>query len=201
MKHSKLKHLPNLITFCNMAIGILILLLLNQKGSILSTNWACYSIYIAVILDVLDGFFARYLNASTKLGKQLDSFADFISFGIAPIAIFLSTINKLPGYMMVVLLLYPLAGAFRLARHNMQEDDRRFTGLPITVSGFIMATVLLINNYLNSEPTIIFITFYLVLMLALSILMVSSFTVNRILKSDNFCVGNNDLTNVSNSSI
>ncbi|NLL81241.1 MAG: hypothetical protein GX231_02890 [Tissierellia bacterium] len=57
-----------------------------------------------------------------------------------------------------------------------------FTGLPITASGFITATALLINSYLQSQFTEGFITFYLLLILALSIMMVSNFRVNYLLK-------------------
>ena len=77
---------------------------------------------------------------------------------------------------------YPLAGGFRLARHNLQKDYEYFAGLPITAAGSIKATALLINSYLNKKFTPGFTIFYLLLTVALSIMMVSRFRINRILK-------------------
>lgn len=182
MKSTRLKHLPNALTLCNMAIGILVVFLMIYSSSLSSIRLACFLIYIAVIFDMLDGRFARYLNSSSELGKQLDSFADFVSFGIAPTAIFASGVNNIPWYMMIVLLAYPLAGGFRLARYNLQENSGYFIGLPITAAGCITTTALLVNCYFNNKFTSEFITFYLLIIAALSVLMVSRFRVNRILK-------------------
>ncbi len=204
MQSAKLKNLPNALTFGNMAIGILVICFMVHNDSLSGIKFACYLIYIAAVLDLLDGHLARYLNVSSEMGKQLDSFADFITFGVAPIAIFISNMDSVPWYIMIVLLFYPLAGGFRLVRYNLQENCDYFTGLPITASGFIMITVLLINIYLHGEFTVKFIIFYLLLTLVLSIMMVSRFRVNRILKIKEVCVSQNhinDVTNFSNKSI
>lgn len=182
MKSTKVKYLPNLLTFSNMAIGIIVICSMIHDSSLSGRRLACYLIYIAVIIDCFDGFLARRLNAASELGRQLDSFADSITFGLAPIIIFLSNLSSVPWYMIFILLFYPLAGGFRLARYNLQGHSEFFTGLPITASGFIMATVLLINSYLQSKFTEGFIIFYLLLALALAIMMVSKFRVNRIFK-------------------
>src|SRR5699024_248633 len=121
------------------------------------------------------------LNAVSEMGKQLDSFADFITFGMAPISIFLSNLNFAPPIIVIMLLFYPLAGGYRLARYNLQKSCKYFTGLPITAAGFIMVTVLLINDYLYNDYAMNFATLYIILALILSILMVSKFQVNRIL--------------------
>lgn len=117
------------------------------------------------------------------MGKQLDSFADLVTFGVAPIAIFVSMVQYISWYILLVLLFYPLAGAFRLARYNLQKDFGYFVGLPITVAGFIMVTILLVNSYIYSGFTMRFIIFYSVLTLALSIMMVSNFRVNRLIRA------------------
>lgn len=179
MQSSKLKHIPNILTYCNLAIGILVIYLTVQKSTLPSIKLACNLLYIAVICDLLDGHLARHLNATSDIGKQLDSFADFITFGIAPIVVFLSKMNSVPWYILPILSFYPMTGAYRLARYNLQETSDYFIGLPITLSSFIMITVMLINSYLSGQYTEIFIIFYLSLLVLLSILMVSGFRLYR----------------------
>ena len=185
MKSTKIKYIPNILTICNMAIGIMIIFSMIHNHSLYHRRLACFMIYVAVILDVLDGYLARHLNAVSDMGKQLDSFADFITFGVAPITIFISNLDSISWLMKVMLLFYPLAGGFRLARYNLQESCEYFYGLPITASGFFIATVLLINSYYSSEFTKNFKTFYIIFSIVLSILMASKFRVNRILKTKN----------------
>lgn len=183
MKSAILKYLPNALTFCNMAIGVIVVCSMLLNDSLFSIRLACYLIYLAVVLDMLDGHLARYLNLSSEMGKQLNSFADLVTFGVAPIAIFVSMVQYISWYILLVLLFYPLAGAFRLARYNLQKDFGYFVGLPITVAGFIMVTILLVNSYIYSGFTMRFIIFYSVLTLALSIMMVSNFRVNRLIRA------------------
>jgi len=204
MESARLKYLPNALTFCNMTIGILVICFMVHSPSVSGMKLACYLIYIAVVIDMLDGFLARYLNASSEMGKQLDSFADFVTFGIAPVVIFISNMNPVPWYILIVLIFYPLTGAFRLARYNLQGHCEYFIGLPTTASSFIMITVLLVNSYLHKEYTTQFIVFYLLLAMALSVLMVSSFRVKRILKFKDLSTGNsnlNDVTSFNNKSV
>lgn len=73
-------NLPNLLTAGNLKCGILSIFL-AFSGQL---EWACYLIYFAAILDFLDGFLARKLNQMSELGKQLDSLADMVTFGVAP---------------------------------------------------------------------------------------------------------------------
>ena len=77
------RHIPNIITLCNLAIGVLAVLM-ALENQVLFASWL---ILLATLLDFLDGFMARILKAVSLLGKQLDSFADLVSFGMAPLAI------------------------------------------------------------------------------------------------------------------
>lgn len=142
---------------------------------------ACCLIYVGVLFDCLDGLLARRLNAVTEMGRQLDSFADLITFGIAPIVIFITHTPSISPIAMLVLLVYPLAGCYRLVRHNLQGQCEYFTGLPITAAGLILATTLLINTYVQSEFSQAFIVLYLHLTLILAIMMVSNVRVNRLM--------------------
>lgn len=73
-------NLPNLLTASNLLCGILSIFM-AFSGQL---EWACYLIYFAAILDFFDGFLARKLNQMSELGKQLDSLADMVTFGVSP---------------------------------------------------------------------------------------------------------------------
>ena len=76
----KKSYIPNMFTFINLSCGILSILSLFDK------NYTTSSIFILVagLVDRYDGRIARYLNASSEVGKELDSLADLVSFGVAP---------------------------------------------------------------------------------------------------------------------
>jgi CDP-diacylglycerol--serine O-phosphatidyltransferase len=107
-------------------------------------------ILLAGLVDRYDGRIARFLNVSSDLGKELDSLADLVSFGVAPsILVFILFNlesfgpNGLLGF--IILLLFPICGAYRLARFNTTDFDGAFTGVPITIVGCFMAIFSLLN--------------------------------------------------------
>ena len=124
--------------------------------------WASVFIGIAAVVDFFDGFVARLLKASSDMGKQLDSLADVVSFGVAPgMIVFeflrrsyaaeangldVNTIYFLPA------LISPCAGAYRLARFNIDtEQSYGFKGVPIPAVGLLVASFPLIYWYANLE--------------------------------------------------
>jgi CDP-diacylglycerol--serine O-phosphatidyltransferase len=177
-----IKNIPNLLTLLNMLTGLTVLYLnvgeVRQDYKVLSYTL----ILIAVMLDAVDGMAARLLGAESEFGKQLDSFADLVSFGIAPIVVLLEVlpIHSRPG-ILLVLLFYPIAGAFRLARYNLTDDSSYFTGLPITAAGFIQASFgLFINSRFRFFPG--WAVGQTVLLTALlSVMMIGNFKVGRII--------------------
>ena len=74
------KHVPNLITCLNLAMGFIAIIFAAGNDLIVS-SWL---IAAAMVFDFLDGFSARLLKAYSDIGKELDSLADIVSFGIAP---------------------------------------------------------------------------------------------------------------------
>lgn len=119
--------------------------------------WAGIFIVIASILDFLDGLTARLLNAYSEVGKQLDSLADIVSFGIAPGAILFTLLEfslfdknqaiyeiSAQWYEWLILFsafLIPVFGAIRLAKFNIvQNDEPFFRGLPIPANGLLWAS-------------------------------------------------------------
>lgn len=156
---------PNVFTFANLGCGVLSLMMTFQE------NYKLAGIFVllACLADRYDGRVARFLNVSSPLGKELDSLADLVSFGVAPsiltFNIYGLTNFGLLGYCLVLLL--PIAGAYRLARYNVTDFDGEFYGIPITFAGMFMAIYCLITmNYLAPVGITI------VLLVALSYFMV-----------------------------
>src|ERR687896_2310254 len=123
--------LPSLFTVANLFCGYACVVYATRADF----DTAAALIGIAMILDTLDGFFARLTNSSSAFGVQLDSLADVVSFGLAPaILAFAWGLWPLQRLGWAVGFLYVTAAAMRLARLNFQTDtvtDKRyFAGLP-----------------------------------------------------------------------
>lgn len=172
---------PNFFTLSNLACGVLSLLMTFEASSqnLNAYKWACLFIIFAALIDRYDGRVARYLNVSSELGKELDSLADLVSFGVAPAILIFNLYNferfGLIGYILVLLL--PIAGAYRLARYNTSAFDGNFMGIPITAAGIIIAFYSLILILLNAIPNPL-VTIFLIVML--SYLMVSKLKIKKV---------------------
>ena len=105
---------------------------------------------IAAIIDFFDGFVARLLKVHSELGKQLDSLADVVSFGVAPACIVFQflrlaladNVNALssPSFLLAPAFLIAMAGAYRLGRFNLDtEQTNYFKGVPIPMIGLLTA--------------------------------------------------------------
>lgn len=135
--------IPNSLTLANLGCGVMSIMMLFQANYI----WSVVFILLACLADRYDGVVARYLKVSSELGKELDSLADLVSFGVAPsiLAFMVCGFSQwgIVGYVFVLFL--PLAGAYRLARFNVTEFDGEFFGIPITFAGLIMAMYCLVT--------------------------------------------------------
>ncbi len=153
---------PNLITLSSMIFG-LVSLWSAHNGDFPLAGWM---IIYAVLTDRIDGLVARALKATSELGMQLDSFADFLNFGVAPaflVLTYLSSRLDLPyqdgtaHYLLFAACgAYMLCAVFRLARYNVLSDDqvptKIFFGFPTTLTGGLIAIwMLLLFKY---DPTI-----------------------------------------------
>ena len=154
---------PNIFTFANLGFGIMaIMMTLNASmDNPINYRLACIFVLAAGFADRYDGRIARYLNVSSELGKELDSLADLVSFGVAPSIIVFSLYNLsnfgFIGYLLV--LIFPIAGAYRLARYNCSTFDGNYVGVPITIAGTFMALycLLTVSHYANPILPILFI--------------------------------------------
>ncbi len=90
---------------------------------------------ICVVVDFLDGKVARIMNNASEFGKQIDSLADVLCFGVAP-AVLLSAFLSFPFSLLSFLLV--LGGIYRLGRFNVENQSTHFKGMPITANGLIV---------------------------------------------------------------
>lgn len=174
-----LKQIPNIVTLLNLFFGCMAIVAAVQPGLTIITGsdgeqlvalpekiWlAAIFIGIAAVIDFLDGFVARLLNASSEMGKQLDSLADVVSFGVAPAMIvyqFLRLsyaqqedgldINM--GYLLPAFIL-PCAAAYRLGRFNLDTTQQfGFKGLPVPAAGLLIASFPLIYWFSGSTALV-----------------------------------------------
>ena len=137
----------------------------------INSQFLTASIFIlgAVLLDFLDGFIAKALKETTELGKELDSLADIISFGIAP-AVFGFMLVEKSVVFILVLIVFVLCGILRLARFNVTKLEH-FEGMPVTINGIIFPLI-----YFLKVPFY----FYPIIYVLSSILMISTFKLKKI---------------------
>lgn len=139
---------PNLFTVGNMALGFFAIV------AAINGRWiaAPTAIFVAHFLDILDGRVARWMRLSSRFGMEFDSFADWISFGIAPgIMIYILALREYGKLGFLLALFYVLCGALRLVRFNIrgsssteEPSSSAFTGLPIPGAGGFLAVLVLL---------------------------------------------------------
>ncbi len=172
--------LPNIFTFSNLSLGVFSLMMTFKANYL----WASLFIIIAALIDRYDGRIARYFQVSSDLGKELDSLADLVSFGVAPALLMCNLYNYtnlgIIGYFFVIL--FPIAGAYRLARYNSNEFDNVFTGVPITVAGCALAFFSLINLNANAKMDVFtsYSALALVIQLVFAYLMISKIKIKKV---------------------
>lgn len=213
-----MKQIPNLFTLLNLVFGCLAIVFTLQNGIMITVDaegtgllyipekiWmATLFIGLAAVVDFLDGFVARLFKASSEIGKQLDSLADLVSFGVAPGMIIyqflrLSFAQKAGGLDVSLLWLLPAfilpcAAAWRLARFNLDTSQSfSFKGMPVPAIGLFVASLPLIYWNVNEEwirNLLLNKWFLYALVLVLSWLMVSSLPLMA-LKFKDFSLKNN----------
>lgn len=147
MKQRVAKHLPNAITCANLFSGCLGIVFAFQ-GNLL---YAAYALFLAAVFDFFDGFASRLLQSFSGIGKDLDSLADMVSFGVLPSVIiyelFLQApqIDHISVYLNFIAFLIPVFSALRLAKFNIDERQTEiFIGLPTPANAILIASLPLI---------------------------------------------------------
>ena len=183
--------LPNTLTILGVCLG------LSSIKFALDTNYAMsiIAIAIAAILDTLDGRVARLVKGTSKVGKELDSLTDVISFGVAPgFIMYFWTLNELGKVGWVLVLIYTVCCALRLARFNITAIDENetwkinfFEGVPSPAAAGLVLLPLILNlsGLIKLEN---YITLSFLSILITSVLMVSkipTYSLKRILMPRN----------------
>ncbi len=170
---SIIKQIPNFITCLNLVAGCFSLIYAANADFV----WSSYCIFIAVLFDFLDGFTARLLNVQSDIGKQLDSLADMVTFGVAPGLLlyhFLTAITSIKSMVLdnsstltplldrqssvvedvfpFIAFLIPVFAAIRLAKFNIDEEQQfEFKGLASPGCAlFIAGSILFIAPMLDT---------------------------------------------------
>jgi len=183
-----MKHIPNFITSLNLASGFFaIIFILN--GDLVTASWL---ILAAMIFDFFDGFVARAFKAYSEFGKELDSLADLVSFGVAPGLIIHSLLVSSTGkgnndllcfsdskcyIFLFVAAVMPVCAALRLAKFNLDTtQSTSFKGLPTPANAMAVISVIF-GGYYSGSSVISLITgsaiWLTIISLFLSIMMVT----------------------------
>lgn len=177
------KQIPNLFTLINLLFGCLSIVASMQNGLTIQYNsegiqyldipeeifWASFFIGLSAVIDFFDGFVARCLDAVSEMGKQLDSLADVVSFGVAPSMIMFQFLRlsfsseenglNLPMLYLIPSFLLALSAAYRLARFNISSSKiKGFEGLPSPAAGLLIASFPLIYWQSSAEGIAIIFT-------------------------------------------
>ncbi|MBY0353756.1 CDP-diacylglycerol--serine O-phosphatidyltransferase [Candidatus Babeliales bacterium] len=169
-RRANLNQLPNLITLGNAFFGFSSMVF-AAHGNFAA---ASYFILLGALMDALDGRVARYVGVTSELGLQLDSLSDAISFCMAPAFLTYFWVLRKVGFIgYLACAFFLLAGIARLAKFNItsQEQVTSFGGMPTTLAGCFLVTVLLNSQTALLQPSFIF--FILALVIFLGLLMIS----------------------------
>lgn len=174
-----MRHIPNIFTLLNLFFGGMAIIFALQTDTVIiyidqhynssfnipeKLTWASICILIAALIDFLDGFVARLLNATSELGKQLDSLSDVVSFGVAPAVIIYQLLRfsfareenglDVSLFALMPALIIAMAAAYRLGKFNIATDQTlSFKGVPVPAIGILIASFPLILHF-NSLPGI-----------------------------------------------
>ena len=170
--------LPNMLTLIGVCIGLTsIRFALDEKF-----EFAIIAIIFAALFDWLDGRIARLIKGTSEVGKELDSLADVISFGVAPAFImYFWKLNELGRFGWLLCLIYVSCVALRLARFNVNSNqepswrDNFFEGVPSPAGGILVLTPLIVSvtsfDYIALDYDIIVPACFIVI----SLLLISKF--------------------------
>lgn len=137
------KHIPNVLTLSNLACGC-IGITLSFNGQLAE---AVYLIWLAMVFDFFDGFAARILKVSSAIGKELDSLADMVSFGVLPSILLFHLIGE-NGYLPYFAFLIALFSALRLAKFNIDDNQEvDFIGLPTPANALFISALVFVADH------------------------------------------------------
>jgi CDP-diacylglycerol--serine O-phosphatidyltransferase len=172
---------PNLLTVANLFCGFLAMVFIVhalEESSLGNASggsngwfiWAALTICLAALFDMLDGRVARVLHVSSSFGKELDSLADVVSFGVAPALLIYEHVlrdHQLSWLWMGMAGLFVCCGAARLARYNVSGTSSRFfVGMPIPAAGLAVTGLAIYPSSIPLEALAVLVLCAAVLMIS-----------------------------------
>jgi len=142
------KHIPNMITSLNLLSGIIAIIFTFQGELTLAASFMA----LGAFFDFFDGMVARALNVKSEMGKQMDSLADMVSFGLVPGFIMFQLLKASPNLPMLEIaslniapyfaFIIPVLSAFRLAKFNIDtRQTDSFIGLPTPANALVIGSI------------------------------------------------------------
>lgn len=184
---------PNAVTCTGMLVGLAsIVFTLDQNY-----EQAAWMILLCVLIDKLDGSVARALNASSRFGVELDSFSDFLTFGVAPGFLFLGLLTNDPRYaptwessagfwfVRCACAFFIVMAALRLAKFNVLTEEigsKIFLGIPTTLTGALSCSYLLMVWKYDLPHAAV--AYYPIVLIVLGLWMVSNVPLPKVRKTD-----------------
>ena len=164
-----LKHIPNLFTLGNLSCGVLATLNIFEG----QYESAAYLVLFAAVLDFFDGFLARLFKVSGELGKQLDSLADLVTFGVTPSFLLYALSDEIDGPARYAFLFLAVFSAYRLAKFNLDtRQTTSFIGVPTPIKGIMVMSWAFIDNGI-SEDLFTYEYAYVIFCILVSLLLIS----------------------------
>lgn len=166
------KNIPNFITAANLVSGCIGIYFALESNFL----YSAYFIALAAVFDFFDGMVARLLKVNSEIGKQLDSLADMVTFGVLPaFIVFQYLSNNNSGWISFLAFLIAVCSAFRLAKFNIDtRQGDQFLGLPTPANALFIGSLIFLQEYelfnfvfLNSSLLIITLVFSILLVIEL----------------------------------
>jgi len=143
------KNLANTLTLINLTLGLTAIFIGLISSNIILSSWL---ILAGVLFDFLDGKVARFFQIDTEYGKQLDSFADMVTFGIGPSVIIFILISEQDVNLAFIAFIIPIFSALRLTKYNIDsKQGNYFVGLTTTTNAILFSSIPLIREYNDIE--------------------------------------------------
>jgi len=170
------RHIPNALTCANLLCGCVGIVEVFHNNMLLS----CALIGLAAVFDFFDGFAARLLKVSSPIGKELDSLADVVTFGVLPaVIIYQLLLRSVPGladlWIPNLAFLMAVCSALRLAKFNIDpRQSDSFIGVPTPANALLVASLpFILRNHPEWEPIIVNTTNLLIFTAVMSFLLVA----------------------------
>lgn len=170
------RHIPNALTCANLLCGCVGIVEVFHNNMLLS----CALIGLAAVFDFFDGFAARLLNVSSPIGRELDSLADMVTFGLLPaVIIYQLMVRAVPGiedlWIPNLAFVIAICSALRLAKFNIDpRQSDSFIGVPTPANALLVASIpFILRNHPDWEPLIVDTTNLLVFSAVMSFLLVA----------------------------